>query len=146
MRRALIGDFSKGHGREDAADGTPHVCDWVTDDMPYAMRTETRVIHSLPLSNDIDDYIQSWSRTGTPRMPAPSRSAISPTFIRNSETHGGRMLALSLHPSVINQHAIHASAGQQLLARQHPGFDRWIAGKRRQGPAPPDNANQPEEA
>src|SRR5260370_12790737 len=39
-----------------AATGIDYVCDWVNDDMPYAMQTESRAIYSMPLSHDIDDH------------------------------------------------------------------------------------------
>ena len=38
-----------------AAAGIDYVCDWVNDDMPYAMQAGGRTLHSMPLANDIDD-------------------------------------------------------------------------------------------
>ena len=35
--------------------GIDYVCDWVNDDMPYALKAGGRTLHALPHSNDIDD-------------------------------------------------------------------------------------------
>lgn len=85
------------------AAGIDYVCDWVNDDMPYAMRTESRAIHSLPLSNDIDDYtILVQNRHSEDAYAQQVRDQFDVLY-KESETQGGRVMALSLHPWVIGQ-------------------------------------------
>lgn len=86
-----------------AGAGIDYVCDWVNDDMPYAMRTESRSIHSLPLSNDTDDYtILVQNRHSEDAYAQQLRDQFDVLY-KESETQGGRILALSLHPWVIGQ-------------------------------------------
>jgi peptidoglycan/xylan/chitin deacetylase (PgdA/CDA1 family) len=86
-----------------AAAGIDYVCDWVNDDMPYEMRTETRSIHSMPLSNDIDDctiLIQNrHSEDSFTQQVCDQFDAL----YKEAETGGGRIFTLLLHPWVIGQ-------------------------------------------
>ncbi len=86
-----------------AAAGIDYVCDWVNDDMPYAMRTESRPIHSLPLPNDIDDYTILVQNRHSEDAYAQQISDQFDVLYKESETQGGRILALPLHPWVIGQ-------------------------------------------
>jgi peptidoglycan/xylan/chitin deacetylase (PgdA/CDA1 family) len=86
-----------------AAAGIEYVCDWVNDDMPYAMRTETRSIHSLPLSNDVDDYTILVQNRHSEDAYAQQVCDQFDHLYKEAETQGGRILALSLHPWVIGQ-------------------------------------------
>ena len=40
-----------------AAEGIAYVCDWINDDMPFALRTEHGEIVALPLSHEISDQM-----------------------------------------------------------------------------------------
>jgi peptidoglycan/xylan/chitin deacetylase (PgdA/CDA1 family) len=83
--------------------GIDFVCDWINDDMPYAVRSESRSIHSLPLPNDIDDYtILVQNRQSEDAYAQQIRDQFDVLY-KESETQGGRILALSLHPWVIGQ-------------------------------------------
>jgi allantoinase len=86
-----------------AAAGIDYVCDWVNDDMPYALRTESRTIHNLPLSNDIDDYTILVQNRHVEDAYAQQVCDQFDVLYTESETQGGRILALSLHPWVIGQ-------------------------------------------
>jgi allantoinase len=86
-----------------AAAGIDYVCDWVNDDMPFAMRTETRSLHSLPLSNDIDDYTILVQNRHSEDAYAQQVCDQFDVLYKESEKQGGRILALSLHPWVIGQ-------------------------------------------
>ncbi len=83
--------------------GIDYVCDWVNDDMPYAMRTESRSIHSLPLPNDIDDYTILVQNRHPEEAYARQVCDQFDVLYKEAETQGGRILALSLHPWVIGQ-------------------------------------------
>jgi peptidoglycan/xylan/chitin deacetylase (PgdA/CDA1 family) len=86
-----------------ASAGIDYVCDWVNDDMPYAMRSESRSIHSLPLSNDIDDYTVLVQNRHSEDSYAQQVCDQFDVLYKESETQGGRILALSLHPWAIGQ-------------------------------------------
>ena len=86
-----------------AAAGIDYVCDWVNDDMPYAMRSESRSIHSLPLSNDIDDVSVLVQNRHSEDAYAEQVCDQFDVLYKESETQGGRILALSLHPWAIGQ-------------------------------------------
>jgi len=86
-----------------AAAGIDYVCDWVNDDMPYAMRSESRSIHSLPLSNDIDDVSVLVQNRHSEDAYAQQVCDQFDVLYKESETQGGRILALSLHPWAIGQ-------------------------------------------
>ncbi len=86
-----------------ATTGIDYVCDWINDDMPFAMRTESRSLHSLPLSNDIDDYTILVQNRHAEDAYAQQVCDQFDVLYKESETQGGRILALSLHPWVIGQ-------------------------------------------
>lgn len=86
-----------------AAAGIDYICDWINDDMPFAMRTETGSLHSLPLSNDIDDYTILVQNRHAEDAYAQQVCDQFDVLYKESETQGGRILALSLHPWVIGQ-------------------------------------------
>jgi allantoinase len=85
------------------AAGIDYVCDWVNDDMPYAMQTAGGPLHAMPLPNDIDDHTllihcrhseDQYTRQICDQFDVLHAEAVS---------QGGRILALSLHPWVIGQ-------------------------------------------
>ena len=86
-----------------AAAGIDYVCDWINDDMPFAMRTESRSLHSLPLSNDIDDYTILVQNRHAEDAYAQQVCDQFDVLYKESEKQGGRILALSLHPWVVGQ-------------------------------------------
>jgi len=86
-----------------ASAGIDYVCDWVNDDMPYAMRTEARAIHSLPLSNDIDDVTILVQNRHSEDAFAEQVSDQFDLLYKEAETQGGRLMTLSLHPWAIGQ-------------------------------------------
>jgi peptidoglycan/xylan/chitin deacetylase (PgdA/CDA1 family) len=109
-----------------ASAGIDYVCDWVNDDMPYAMRTETRSLHALPLPNDIDDHTILVQNRHSEDAYAQQICDQFDLLYRESETQGGRILALSLHPWVIGQ-PYRIGALEQALKHVmgHPGV--WPA-------------------
>lgn len=83
--------------------GIDYVCDWVNDDMPYAMRTAHGGLHAMPHPIDIDDHTILVQNHHT---EDDFRDALCDQFdvlYRESATHGGRIMAISLHPWVIGQ-------------------------------------------
>ncbi len=83
--------------------GVDYVCDWVNDDMPYAMRTRAGALHAMPHPVDIDDYTILVQNHHT---EDDFRDALIDQFdllYRESSPGDGRVMAISLHPWVIGQ-------------------------------------------
>lgn len=86
-----------------AAAGFDYVCDWVNDDMPYAMRTASRTLHALPLPNDIEDYTILVQNRHSEEEFTQQVCDQFDLLRREAAAQGGRILALALHPWVIGQ-------------------------------------------
>ncbi|MEY4285200.1 MAG: hypothetical protein RL111_1875 [Pseudomonadota bacterium] len=83
--------------------GVDYVCDWVNDDMPYAMRTDAGSITAMPHPIDIDDYTILVNNHHT---EDDFRDALIDQFevlYQESSAENGRIMAISLHPWVIGQ-------------------------------------------
>jgi peptidoglycan/xylan/chitin deacetylase (PgdA/CDA1 family) len=86
-----------------AAAGMDYVCDWVNDDMPYAMRTAHGALHAMPHPVDIDDYTILVQNHHTENDFRDQLCDQFDLLYRESATQGGRVMAISLHPWVIGQ-------------------------------------------
>ncbi len=86
-----------------AAQGVDYVCDWVNDDMPYRLRTAAGELYSMPHSHEIDDRVILLQYHHTEQAFAQQVKDQFKTLYRESETHGGRIMAVTLHPWVIGQ-------------------------------------------
>jgi peptidoglycan/xylan/chitin deacetylase (PgdA/CDA1 family) len=83
--------------------GVDYVCDWVNDDMPYAMRAGGKVIHSLPHPSDIDDYqILIANHHGEDDFTHALIDHFDLLY-REAAAQGGRVMAIALNPWVIGQ-------------------------------------------
>ncbi|MDP3519257.1 MAG: polysaccharide deacetylase family protein [Hydrogenophaga sp.] len=83
--------------------GLDYVCDWVNDDMPYAMRTEHGPLVAMPHPIDIDDTTILVQNHHT---EDDFRDALTDQFdllYREATEDNGRVMAISLHPWVIGQ-------------------------------------------
>jgi peptidoglycan/xylan/chitin deacetylase (PgdA/CDA1 family) len=83
--------------------GVEYVCDWVNDDLPYAMRTRAGALHAMPHPVDMDDYTILVQNHHT---EDDFRDALIDQFdmlYRESSPESGRVMAISLHPWVIGQ-------------------------------------------
>jgi allantoinase len=83
--------------------GVDYVCDWVNDDMPYAMRTAFGALHAMPHPVDMDDttiLVQNHHTEDDFRDQLCDQFDL---LYRESETQGGRIMAVALHPWVIGQ-------------------------------------------
>ena len=86
-----------------AAAGLDYVCDWVNDDMPYPMRTKAGPIMSMPHPSDIDDYAILVQNHHTEDDFTDQLCDQFDALYRETERHGGRIMAISLHPWIIGQ-------------------------------------------
>lgn len=96
---------SESHATPDllAAEGVDYVCDWINDDMPYPLKTQSGSLHSMPHSHEIDDRLILLQYHHSERDFVDQVKDQFDTLYRESETQGGRILAITLHPWVIGQ-------------------------------------------
>ncbi len=83
--------------------GMDYVCDWVNDDMPYAMRTASGPLYAMPHPIDMDDttiLVQNHHTEDDFRDQLCDQFDL---LYRESATQGGRVMTISLHPWVIGQ-------------------------------------------
>ena len=109
-----------------AAAGVDYVCDWVNDDMPYAMRTESRAIYSMPLSNDMDDHTILVQNRHSEDAYMQQVCDQFDVLYKEAATRGGRILALPLHPWVIGQ-PYRIGALEGVLTHIMENKDVWTA-------------------
>lgn len=83
--------------------GIDYVCDWVNDDMPYPMRTAGGRLHAMPHPVDIDDYTILVQNHHTEDDFRDQLCDQFDVLYRESQTQGGRLMAIALHPWVIGQ-------------------------------------------
>jgi peptidoglycan/xylan/chitin deacetylase (PgdA/CDA1 family) len=121
-----------------AAEGIDYVCDWVNDDMPYAMRAGGKTIHSMPHSADVDDAM---ILIGMHHDEDEFRDQLIDHFdvlYEESATQNGRIMPIPLHSWVIGQ-PYRIGTLETVLAHimKHPGvwpatgaeiLDAWKAG------------------
>ena len=96
---------SESHATLDllAEAGLDYVCDWVNDDMPYAMRSSAGALHAMPHPIDIDDHtilVQNHHTEDDFRDQLIDQFDL---LYRESSPESGRVMAISLHPWVIGQ-------------------------------------------
>jgi len=108
------------------AAGLDYVCDWVNDDMPYAMRTASGPVHAMPHPIDMDDHTILVQNHHTEDDFRDQLCDQFDLLYKESATAGGRIMAISLHPWVIGQ-PYRMRALEEALAHimRHPGV--WAA-------------------
>lgn len=84
-----------------AAQGVDYVCDWPNDDMPYPMRTQQGALWSMPHSEEINDRTILLQYHHSEAQFAQQIKDQFDTLMKESETQGGRIMALVLHPWII---------------------------------------------
>lgn len=91
---------SESHATLDlvAAEGCAYVCDWVNDDMPYAVTTKAGTIHAIPHAYEISDLQLFHFYKYKPKQFEAQVSEHFACLYREAEVHGGRIVALSLRP------------------------------------------------
>lgn len=82
--------------------GVKYVLDWPNDELPYAMRTKTGSLVSLPMLVDFDDVFAHWYRKLTMARWQRSIADALDWMIEDGKTRP-RMLVLNLHPWLIGQ-------------------------------------------
>ena len=81
--------------------GLAYVCDWINDDMPYAMRTAKGLVHAMPHPYELDDYTILIQNHHSEAEFTEQVIDQFDTLYAEAATGGGRILALGLTPWVI---------------------------------------------
>ncbi len=96
---------SQSHATLDliTAAGLEYCCDWVNDDMPYAMRAATGALVAMPHPLDIDDYTILLQNHHSEDEFTEQLCDQFDTLYDEAATQGGRVMAISLHPWITGQ-------------------------------------------
>jgi peptidoglycan/xylan/chitin deacetylase (PgdA/CDA1 family) len=116
-----------------AAQGIEYVCDWINDDMPYAIETGSGEIHSMPHSHEIDDqtimlHYQHSEADFTQQVLDQFSVLYEEAGAPGGEAgeQGGRIMAVTIHPWMSGQpHRI--GALEQALAQIMERDGVWSA-------------------
>lgn len=86
-----------------AANGIAYFCDWVNDDMPYGFKTKNGNLTAMPLATELEDFFIILNNLHSAEDWADQVEDAFEFLLRESETGGGRMLSLNIHPWVLGQ-------------------------------------------
>ncbi|TMM58655.1 polysaccharide deacetylase [Maribacter algarum] len=83
--------------------GINYFCDWVNDDMPYDFKTKNGALTAMPLPTELDDYFIINNNLHSSEDWADQIEDAFEFLLKESNTGGGRILALNIHPWVLGQ-------------------------------------------
>lgn len=86
-----------------AAAGIEYCCDWVNDDMPYAMRTESGPITAMPHPIDIDDFTILVQNHHSEDEFTEQLCDHFDVLYDEAGKQGGRVMSIALHPWITGQ-------------------------------------------
>ena len=86
-----------------AENGIKYFCDWVNDDMPYDFKTKNGNLTAMPLPTELDDYFIINNNLHSAEDWADQVEDAFEFLLKESESAGGRILALNIHPWVLGQ-------------------------------------------
>ena len=86
-----------------AANGIDYFSDWCNDDMPYQFRTDKGLLWAMPLSNELEDRFILMENLHSEEAYVEQICDACDFLLQESETQGGRILALNLHPWMLGQ-------------------------------------------
>lgn len=109
-----------------AAAGLDYVCDWVNDDMPYAMNAGGRTLYAMPHSSDLEDATLLIGMRHTEDELRDQWLDHFRALYDEAAAQGGRIMVLPLHSWAIGQ-PYRIGTLDAVLARilGHPGI--WPA-------------------
>jgi allantoinase len=119
--------------------GVDYMCDWVNDELPYAMTTEAGGIVNIPLNHELSDrQIINVQQQSVDSYAQQMRDAYD-WLAAEAGTFGGRMLPLHLTPYIMGlPYRIDAFEGLVRWLSEQPGawfatgsaiLDSWSAAK-----------------
>ncbi len=107
--------------------GFHYVCDWVNDDMPYQLNTDTQPLTAMPLSTELEDFFVIQQNFHSEQSWLEQVSDASDFLIEEAHQQGGRLLSLNIHPWLMGQpHRIIFL--EQLLEKLSSSNEIWSAG------------------
>jgi len=83
--------------------GINYVCDWCNDDLPYPMHVAGGTLHSMPHAHEIDDRLIIMQYHHDEQAFLDQITDQFDVLYREAESHGGRIVAITLNPWVIGQ-------------------------------------------
>ncbi|MDJ0949093.1 MAG: polysaccharide deacetylase family protein [Alphaproteobacteria bacterium] len=86
-----------------AAQGIEYVCDWISDDMPFPLRTKSGEIHSLPLSHEISDQMILHQYQHSEQDFVDQVTDQFDVLYREATPEDGRIMTLTIHPWMSGQ-------------------------------------------
>ena len=86
-----------------AAEGIAYVCDWINDDMPFALRTEHGEIVALPLSHEISDQMIIHGYHHSEQEFVDQVRDQFDVLYREASAADGRLMTVTIHPWVSGQ-------------------------------------------
>jgi len=106
--------------------GVEYVGDWYNDDMPYPLTTVNGIVHSMPISHELDDQtIQLQYQQSEVSFADQVEDAMTAVH-RESSAADGRILSLFIHPWMSGQpHRIRALRRALSSLIEHDGV--WTA-------------------
>ena len=106
--------------------GIDYMCDWVNDELPYAMTTPAGEIVNLPLNHELSDrQIINVQQQSVDSYAQQMRDAYG-WLANEAASHGGRMLPLHLTPYIMGlPYRIDAFEGLVRWLAEQPGA--WFA-------------------
>ncbi len=106
--------------------GVAYMCDWVNDELPYAMTTDAGEIVNIPLNHELSDrQIINVQQQSVDSYATQMRDAYG-WLAKEAEAHGGRMLPLHLTPYIMGlPYRIDAFEGLVRWLAEQPGA--WFA-------------------
>lgn len=106
--------------------GVDYMCDWVNDELPYAMTTEAGGMVNVPLNHELSDrQIINVQQQSVDSYAQQMRDAYG-WLANEAASHGGRMLPLHLTPYIMGlPYRIDAFEGLVRWLAEQPGA--WFA-------------------
>lgn len=86
-----------------AEQGIEYFCDWVNDELPYRFHTGNGDLWSMPLSTEIEDRFLIMDNFHSHESWAEQVMDACDFLGKESESQGGRILSITLHPWVMGQ-------------------------------------------
>ena len=86
-----------------AANGIDYFCDWVNDDMPYPFQTKNGTLTAMPLSTELEDRFIILNNLHSAESWAEQLCDACDFLLEETQSQGGRILSLNIHPWVLGQ-------------------------------------------
>ena len=86
-----------------AENGITYFCDWVNDEMPYNFKTKNGILTAMPLTTELDDHFIILNNLHSAEDWKHQVIDAFHFLLQETETQGGRILSINIHPWVLGQ-------------------------------------------